>query len=258
MATLRLNLDPLKVTWTAVGLSGVTMATCLLLTAMRMRADKTFLSDQSVPSLSQTADVEPGRTLFAMGLTVSSLLFLVAAYFRFTLVALLFRNSPTMQANGRLRLLNLLSMVLAFLYALSLAVVACFDSRDFYAFHVDASYAFFATAMCFNFLQTYLDWHVVHPLMSRLRHREQAPTLRLFQRRFAKIALMASSSACSLVLLILVVAHANYSVAAVFEWLTMLQLLLFWIAVGEDFRDLTVSMTSRIADSTSGRVVQLP
>lgn len=260
MASLRVNVNAQRLTLSAVGISGVTLATCWLLTVLRMRSDKTFLPNQSVPSLSQTADVEPGRTLFAMGLTVSAMLFLCAAYLRFVLVAVLLRSSPAL---SRFSSTNLVSMACAFAYALTLTLVACFDSRDFFTEHIDFSYGFFISATLYNALATFLDWHVVWPSLARIRTRDELPTP-LLSRRLAKVALMTSCSLTALVLLILVLTKADYSVAAVFEWLTMTQLLVFWVALSHDFTALSVSLTSRLGPQgaetggASGRVVQLP
>lgn len=260
MATLRFNIDARKLTLAAVGIAGVTLATCWLLAVMRMRSDKTFLPDQAVPSLSQTADEEPGRTIFAMGLTISAMLFLCAAYLRFVLVAVLMRSSPAL---SRFSSTNLVSLVCAFAYALTLTLVACFDSRDFFTEHVDFSYAFFISATLYNAVATFLDWHLVWPSLARIRTRDELPTP-LLSRKLAKVALTTSCTLTALVLLILILTKADYSVAAVFEWLTMAQLLVFWVALSNDFAVLSVSLTSRLGPQgaetggASGRVVQLP
>lgn len=216
---------------------------------------------QSLPSLSQTSNAEPSRTLFAMGLTVAAMLFLATAWLRFSFVAVLVRNSPAMSA-ARSRHVNSLAFLIAFIYALLLALVACFDSRDFGSLHIDFAYAFFAVASIYNALQAWLDWTIVHPSIARLRLRDGSATPWL-SRRHAKVVLVVVNLLVAITLLILVLAHADYTVASVFEYLTMALLLLFWIAIGGDFDQFTVTLVSKAGPRSAepgvggNRVVQL-
>ena len=179
-----------------------------------------------------------------------------------TMAAVLVRNSPAHFAHSRMRHVNTLSLLVALTYAVLLMITGCFDSRDFPAVHTKFAYSLFVFGNLFGLLQTWLDWRIVHPQLVRLRLRDGGAHGWL-SRRHSKLALTLATAAVSVLTLILKLANAPYGTVALFEYLIVACLLLFWLSLGLDFALFRVSVIARAGGdaapgsgvSSAGRVV---
>ena len=163
---------------------------------------------------------------------------------------MLVRNSPAHFAHSRMRHVNTLSLLVAFIYALFFMITACFDSRDFPLVHTKFAYTLFVAGLAFALLQTWLDWRIVHPQLVRLRLRDGGARGCL-SRRHSKLALCVLTAIAALVALILKAAQAPYGTVSFFEYLLVLCLLLFWVSVALDFALFRVTVIAKAGGDSS-------
>jgi hypothetical protein len=198
---------------------------------------------------------------------MSSCGFAVVSYLRFLYLALLLRltvispnhlgadaygggveGATSLSPGKRARIVNTLSFLVALIMAALMALVACFDSSH-YAAHVYLAYTFFALNVAYQACHAWLQL-VVSTAQQRVELRN-ARTVRqsgrrVLTHRHAKTLLAFTTLAASVVALLMQASGASYSTTALFEYVMMLSILLFWTSIGADFYLFGASILAKI------------
>jgi hypothetical protein len=242
------HVDGRKLTICAVSLTLITLVSTWIITMIQMRQEDhpAFNAKQFLPTLSQTANFEPGRTIFAMGLTISAVLFSFASYLRFALVEAVLLSNVLHRAHvRRLHAANVVAVLGGLVYCTMFALVASFNSRDFGKEHVAFAITFFVVSIVHDFLVALIDWHIMYP--ARMIWQQEGTSVPVLSRRFAKLGMNGLLSVTAIVFLIIWLLRLDYNLFAIFEYLIMLQITMFWMSTAQDFEFFDVTLRSRLA-----------
>jgi hypothetical protein len=123
--------------------------TCFLIT---VSLDHFNRERQSLPSISQSGNQVPENSIQSLGVTISSVFYLLVVIFRFFTFKAEFNNVSRLWS-----VVNWLSTFLGASACAQMAITSCFDSRAYPKFHTPSAYAFFVVAILYQLTQAALS-----------------------------------------------------------------------------------------------------